>query len=706
MSVGQRHPRSATLAVKVKACLSLDVVSRAPTLMHRHWVRRPIDEPLLRREERREKTTMKHASQQQQQQLLQQQQAYHASMVSSVSRSLTRKDALLRIFFSRLSPSLLLSLWPSCVCVTTVSPERSMATTERIGGRDRSGQLATKVGKNKSQSHEVRSLSLVARPAPAPVSLSLLSHSFIMVPFSFSLSLLLFVSCLVSSASNGPKIQVRICYYQLRGLLDFDEVKKAFVGIMAPEVSRRVKELNVEPTIIHGTGMGKLLSNGSFDGCLGSLERNESDVIMGHVPLSAIAKARNVVAGPVTGFSTMTIISVYEERGGLVRSKNIVDSLNTFLPMTWAAICGFVLFLWLFLTGISLTVASPNKWTLQAVLKRLSKYAYRVTSLALRQSAYHRRGLKSLLSATLGLGSVMLFFRFLCDFFSNLIFTDTASVDPPMTIESYQDIITANKMPTWSGALAEADAFKFADADSEAGKLWSYGLKLAGGDESKLVIGSDPEDVVQLLEDIWSGKSVLLMGRGTLQTAAKNICAYHRRIAVKDAVQLGLHVARDPSDQEEITVMAFNRLTHSALRCVYKRLQKILEHGFQSKDSAFNKILFDKPAWEYERICLDNQVLSREIELKVPDVKYYCALLVTVSCLLTLALLMLKAEFAVKYWQTVCEATLQAISWIRSQAAAAVAGVCKRVRRIFKRRVAPAPAGDAEAAVVPQQIMD
>lgn len=162
--------------------------------------------------------------------------------------------------------------------------------------------------------------------------------------------------------------------------------------------------------------------------------------------------------------TTMTILSFYNlTNADAAEEQDIAFMFSTIPPMLW---------LWIFLSYLTfIAVFKLGHWLLDC--ERRSDSIWTITCAFLNEDNFpENHKYIALLSVVMATG---LFFAM--NFLGSLTTTDLVSVDSPILVKSYQDIIDREISVFWSPLYAEQNAqMNYHDKDSLHYKVWK-GLK-------------------------------------------------------------------------------------------------------------------------------------------------------------------------------------------------------------------------------------
>lgn len=392
--------------------------------------------------------------------------------------------------------------------------------------------------------------------------------------------------------------------------------------------------------------------NSQYDGCLGMIQGNQSDLM---IQLSAFP-----ILGPglqhshVVTFSKTLIVSAYDSRP-LTKSTDVMDAFNGLTAGVWTVSLMMTLLLSLVVTW-ALIVHKKHlhpDWSLGALIKSPGKQIGRLvlghilnqySSFPLKQEA--ERAARSFFLWF----SVFTFFLHYC--FSAMMKTEMVVQEAPRTITSYEDILNRKGVvPLWAAQMDDHWQFQRAASDSRQGRIWQRAVKagidrclLSGSMGSMHMIGIQ----VGRQEAVYISSS-LLVGR-----VVPAVCALSRNM---DLMTWG-NALITPADEDEKLLgnMHSSSIPRHLSRRVFKLTQAAFEIGLP--ETLFKStVLVPATATDEYRDCVANRVIYPNHGFGAPTVHHYQHLFLVGGALMAISVTVLVVEIAMpslSFWFQIC----------------------------------------------------
>ena len=432
---------------------------------------------------------------------------------------------------------------------------------------------------------------------------------------------------------------VRLCFAPIPLVFDVTSSGR-LEGISAAYVSCLFSKLkHINHSFVRQTTFGDLLDpeTRAYDGCIGSMQRNESDVGMLMIDLPILAGDR-VTQGEVAGFEEPRIISSFALTFKR-KQTDVMDAFDGFPPGVWAVVAVACLLL-----SLLLAFLLRRKEAGATGLSSLSSAATMVWTYMVHQpssSGYQEEGASPSFNLTFAL---MAMFTFLVtQFFSALIGTEMVVSEKPATIESYHEILRRNTSVTFMRALSDHWSFVRAKRDSDAGRIWSR--VLADYDHSFLDVNL--LTLKRIIDEGLQQKTVLMSGRVYGRAFQTNLCAFCDQMNRRGFAFL---LAKDASAEQRLRGMIVNSLfaKTDAARVFLRRMKWNFEGSIETsalKDMDFSMFAGSRFGDDdYVRLCTANQVLIPESQVTAPSVDHYTRLFLWTSVGLLTAFLAFAME--------------------------------------------------------------
>jgi hypothetical protein len=299
-------------------------------------------------------------------------------------------------------------------------------------------------------------------------------------------------------------------------------------------------------TLTSDATTGRIVNHNTnqYDGCIGSLQRNQSDVLLG--PGDHPIVAPDLMQGSVNGYERMGIFSIYNQPNPHDASNTqILDMFQTFSPDLWLTI------IMAYITIFSLLWLSMRRKPRRKTVRLISKL---LTACILKQ--HSSRGFTVIRTTNRILYLLATIFSFYFTYYlTSMIKTDMVVVYPPATIESYQDILDSGVRPAWLFEYGSSSEFEHEPSDTVKEKIWKTAVSM-GINKSSVKLSA--ESVASHGQEIASRREVLIMIRFFGTKLLSHACAFSRsKDLMTDHFPLFRH---DESAVENLRGGVFNRL--------------------------------------------------------------------------------------------------------------------------------------------------
>ena len=314
---------------------------------------------------------------------------------------------------------------------------------------------------------------------------------------------------------------------------------------------------------------------GLYNGCLGSVQRNESDAIMAPVafPTQDFEKINPV---QIISQEALTIIQGYKPTYRIGYADTLKAALPAFTPGLWML---------MFLTLMTFMILFKLKVSLQNLLKKVMRRkrrakkddsTYEVLSLFIQQNSfdYHDRT-RSYLSLLI---TVMSFI--LINNFCNLMSTEQVVVPKPIILRSYMDFLTRREMtPVF---YLQMDDYKYFKSGNSNMKFWWESMVLRVKNESKLFV--DFEDFSRLIEIMIEAQKLkisLLVNNLYSEIVRRGACHAMCTLKLKDDVYAWTQIDGQLSNGFAKTIVARKVEGNAMIDQSIRRLRGSSEMGIQ-----------------------------------------------------------------------------------------------------------------------------
>lgn len=267
-------------------------------------------------------------------------------------------------------------------------------------------------------------------------------------------------------------MEVRLCHpSDFKGFYEYNQETDAFQGTAEPFVTDSIslflqglRKLAINATLLiqPNLGVGSLDPvSGSYDGCIGHIQANESDMILQLFEYPVAAD--NLQEGIIIYDTVLTIASAYVKVEA-VSTAQITRSFDSFSLGIWSTII-------LLIGIISVLLRIRNGLALRSRLVRDYSLSYTITHCLRLHHMPDTGPTRKLLSAS---GSV--FALVVVHYFLTLIKTELVVSKDPILFNSYQDIIDRRAMPMFVKGMGYDEFFKKKGIPHSRETLWQYAV--------------------------------------------------------------------------------------------------------------------------------------------------------------------------------------------------------------------------------------
>lgn len=395
---------------------------------------------------------------------------------------------------------------------------------------------------------------------------------------------------------------------------------------------------------------------GQFGGCMGRLQRNESDLLFQLVdyPLNAT----EIDQGDISHESALHFISVYYPH----REKERVHIESCFFSFdlsVWILCLLTALFLFLLLVVRRKMLQSAAKniglaGQLLAKIRRGKRHENNITwrqlVLRMRRKRKKKYFLTNVLAHMTRSGSpeyprsffkklvftlCSLFSLVVVHYFCSYIKTELVTIEPPEIYRTYQDLIENKVAVGFTEGFSDYLSFKFAPPGSQEKILWDFSVRKYG--KSILMSANDAINLKKKLFTMTDRKMVLIFGSSLLPQVMKEtckiVCDEKRKVQVKNMLHMMTEsiyffpfAAKDPSAKSVLKGLVYSSNFKGPARGqLRKRLRAYFETGLASKviSAVFGTFLdenlgpgkLDGRAYDTIFKCTDGIILTPEFHV-------------------------------------------------------------------------------------------
>ena len=408
-------------------------------------------------------------------------------------------------------------------------------------------------------------------------------------------------------------------------------------------------------TVYADTKYGARVQGDSYDGCLGRLQSNESDVIASDLLYPTVG--RQLKHSRVLFAEKMSLISTYNDN---VQSSlsDLMDCFMAFDLNVWLLVATtlFGIYMLLSFTAIIFRrkVNSIIRYQkrIRAIMfehdtpliihrlrrkcgKKFKSGKIMVATLILLTSSFLKRKspTEPMRSLTITIQTCCIIFAafYVRFYFTSMIKTEAVVSKKPVTVESYEDVLSMDRRPVWPSMTNAYQEFQNADPASKEGRIWKKAQAM-GMNESLVSV----MDWIAFSEEkqVWFSSGVYCRG------AVANFCTERKAAGINTLPLLR-------SDESAIEKMYFammsshmNFRTSHDIDALYERLveagfTELLMHAFHRR--------YDLNVEDFAT-CLSNIV--RYPDQQVLSIVFEQCFLLGLTCLVLLPLSVIIHSFS------------------------------------------------------------
>ena len=429
-------------------------------------------------------------------------------------------------------------------------------------------------------------------------------------------------------------LPLRLCYLKTAcafgeecNIPEGDELKR----LNREMVQSMLSGFNVS-TVAKKSKVSSAFDEEKINGCLHSLQRNESDVTLPSYSMPVLLQ--NITTGPVAWETKVGFVSTYnfedhDDRPGILGTFNAF-SLET---------CSLI---------ISCTLILFALVIIAFILRRQKVHGIAGLILSYFVKQFHswpgKRRRMSFSKRILICCLLMLSFSVTYSYIS-MIKTEMVTVKTPQVIASYQDIVDDPQIEPFMGhVLDEYHLFRTASKGSLKNKIWNRMIRL--GIDKHLI--NTPKDGMEIQDKLLNRKAVLIAYSRVI-----NAMKYMLTIIAKKTTKRFLH-SIDPSEQPVMSAYVFNSfMLHEISEKFSKNIQKYVESGLNQQlldnlakigSKVFNTIMnLDSNISDIDSYFSERVLLPHPVVIK-PDLQYFSSLFVlfVVFCILAFDILIIE----------------------------------------------------------------
>ena len=372
-------------------------------------------------------------------------------------------------------------------------------------------------------------------------------------------------------------IPIRICFVYVSKLFDMLSEEELPYNFFDRWWFDMRPELNI--TWIRGEGQGVLRDPETFryDGCIGSMQRNESDY-------GSIMTPEDYYGSNVSIWNTMfsdhnTIGTAYNKSLTTEKTTRVLDFLNAYTFQHWLFTISFMIFMYVIIM-MQMSGRRKRKYNLK---ERIMKSFRDANSIAVSciLNQHGSCGNVRMQPMTNWIYTFMTLLGFFTGYFlTSMIKTEMVVREPPPIFQSYQDILDNEVTPMWDTETYSHRLFQDAVPGSVENRIWQRANE-RGINESVIsashIVG-EPITGMQLFLEFAHRERVALLARLITQILETTACALMRSTGTLNEVNL---FARTDADAAEfLRVMLGSASVRDDIRkLVSRKMNRKFEMG-------------------------------------------------------------------------------------------------------------------------------
>jgi hypothetical protein len=434
---------------------------------------------------------------------------------------------------------------------------------------------------------------------------------------------------------------VRICFVYIPNAIDMNVLPpyEPPFNFLPNFLFEMRPALNI--TWVKEYSMGSLVNPETLehDGCIGSIQRNESDT---SVNLGWNRYYGSNVTTWTSYFSDKTQIgTMYSTEQIGNHSTHVMDFLEGYSQTHWIMTLSLLLALCSLLHFNLKKIASNRNSPFCKTIDFL-------TACTLNQHSHC--GNIDMNRTTNCLYTFMTLLTFFTAYFlTSMIKTEMVALDPPPTIDSYQEILDKDIIPLWLEEFSEHDSFKFADKGSIERRIWDRAVERGLHNSLysiKQLTGENPLILLSVLKLITEQKAVGLGRTLVTRIMGTNCCSLSRRSNI--FMQFFAYFHPDERATEVLRVMPGSTLTRDHVRRrvaagVQRKIESRRYVNYLYKTLSYYLFSNKGKVSEIDR-CHNNIIQIPESHIDAVKLSHYRDLISIVTVLFAVALVILLYE--------------------------------------------------------------
>lgn len=346
--------------------------------------------------------------------------------------------------------------------------------------------------------------------------------------------------------------KLRVCYpHNFKRLLEFSPKNSSFSGVLGPSVQEgydlatrmiltQYKNITVQIQA-DNLGVGEYKDElNRYDGCLGQLQMNQSDLMMQLSPYPLAIE--NVTQGMIVLETGLNFAAGYDE-SQVQGSIQVLNTIKAFPLSVWLLCIITCVTMSIFLTLEESFYQSVRKF-IGARVKISHGYRYQVISQCFRRGRINDRRMTSrILFMSAAVHSLLVI-----HYFNSDAKAERVVIKDPIIMKSYDDIIERKVLPVFPQGMSYNLFFKSTEAKPFRRRLWKYAVESYG--EGSLYMDLSPFSFMVMALGIIQQKAVLIIGEDLVQSLKSSGCSLAGRSP--DVTLDAIPILKDPKGLRKI----------------------------------------------------------------------------------------------------------------------------------------------------------
>ena len=295
-------------------------------------------------------------------------------------------------------------------------------------------------------------------------------------------------------------MEARVCIMMFDEIFQYNEFHGT--GVLAVTLNLLLDQLRgINYTVVREPGYGTMTDEKTqqYDGCIGSMQKNESDFMPTVGMLTVPVVGPNLTQTVVDGFERIGILSAYNRTTANDQSRTqVLDMVFSFSLELWILLTFSIIFLFLLLHAalevrgeVLYAKYASRLWDTRRMLatgkrgrsgeerkrpRSASKSAWNVVACILKQHSSCGFCHVNFRPISILYTIITLLCFFAGFYLTSMIKTDMVVVQPPITVTTYDEVIRSGRRPAWFKYLTEKSHFEHAVIGTKEKRIWDIAV--------------------------------------------------------------------------------------------------------------------------------------------------------------------------------------------------------------------------------------